>query len=243
MNSSESQAAVPSPASGQGMGSVQEPGAEVRTCWGEIGVYGNGSCAKLRACIHCRNCPVYSNAGARLLDRPLPRDYRRDWTKHFAQRKQLAVRNSTSALLFRLGAEWLALPTAAFQEVAERRRMHSLPHRRQGFVLGLANIRGELLICVSLGYLLGLERAPSPAMPRASCNRLLVANWDGFRFLFPVDEVHGTHRFDLQELKPPPATVAKSNPSYTQGVFFWQQKAVGFLDADLLFSAFNRSLT
>ena len=95
-----------------------------------------------------------------MLDRPLLPEYRREWTEHFAQPKQLAAPARASALVFRINAEWLALPTQAFQEVAERRPVHSLPHRRQGIVLGLVNIRGELLICVSLGHLLGLERTP-----------------------------------------------------------------------------------
>ena len=36
------------------------------------------------------------------------------------------------------------------------RTIHSLPHRRSGVVLGLANVRGELLVCVSLGQMLRL---------------------------------------------------------------------------------------
>src|SRR5438045_1523494 len=139
-------------------GTAVEPCA----CWHKIGVYGDGSCPELKRFIHCRNCPVYSNAGLQLLDRPLPADYRRERTAHFAQEKKLPPPARTSALLFRLAAEWLALPTHAFQEVAERRPIHSLPHRRQGPVLGLVNIRGELLICVALGRLLGLGKIAPP---------------------------------------------------------------------------------
>jgi chemotaxis-related protein WspD len=219
------------------------PGVLARACWGKVGVYGDGSCPELRTHFHCRNCPVYSSAGAQLLDRPLPRDYRREWAEHFAQRKPVAAKLNTSVLLFRMGAEWLALPTLAIQEVAERRRIHSLPHRRQqGVILGVANIHGELVICASLGHFLGLEGMPSAGDLRVSCNRLLVAHWDGVRFLFPVHEIHGTHRFDLQDLKAPPFPSTKSHPSYTQGVFYWRQQPVGFLDADLLFPALNRSL-
>ena len=94
--------------------------------------------------------------------------------EHFAQPKQLAAPAKASALLFRINAEWLALPTQAFQEVAEHRLVHSLPHRRQGIVLGLVNIRGELLICVSLGHLLGLERTPPGQARRAG---LMIGSW------------------------------------------------------------------
>jgi len=219
------------------------PPVESDACWNEMGVHGDGSCRELPQHIHCRNCPVYSNAGVRLLDRPLPPEYRREWTQHFAQPKQLAAPRRNSAVLFRINAEWLALPTKAFQEVAERRPVHSLPHRRQGIVLGLVNVRGELLICVSLARLLGLEEVPPRQPPGATHERLLVAEWDGNRFVFPVDEIRGIHRFEMQELKAPPATLANSNFSHTQGVLYWQERAVGLLDANLLFSSLNRSLT
>src|ERR1051326_626571 len=212
-------------------------------CWQSIGVYGAGSCRELQKFVHCRNCPVYSHSALRLLERPLPQDYRAEWTAHFAKEQKLAPPVKTSAVLFRINAEWLALPTGAFQEVAERRRTHSLPHQRQSVVVGLVNVRGELLICVSLARLLGLEK-PSPRQTiRTTYDRLLVTNWEGSRLVFPVDEVHGTHRFEASEVQEPPATVAKSQPSYAQGVFLGQQKSVGLLDPSLLFSALNRSLS
>ena len=73
--------------------------------------------------------------------------------------------------------------------------------------------------------------------------RLLVANWDGQRLAFPVDEVYGIHRFEPQQLKQPPATVSKSRGTYARGILNWQQRAIGFLDAELLFSTLNRSLS
>jgi len=215
---------------------------ESPACWNEIGVQGDASCSKLPEAVHCRNCPVYSKAGVQLLDRPLLPEYRRAWTEHFAQEKALATPAKTSALLFRIGAEWLALPTQVFQEAAERRLVHSLPHRRQSLVLGLVNVRGELLICVSLGHLLGLDTPRIRGETRLTYDRLLVTNWDGHRFVFPADEVRGIHRFQMSDLTEPPATLAKSRLSYTQGILRWQGRAVGLLEADLLLSALNRSL-
>ena len=110
-------------------------------------------------------------------------------------------------------------------------------------MLGLANIRGELLICVTLGRLLGVEQKDQRERSSlAAYDRLMVVNWDDSRLAFPVDEVPGIHRFQAQELKEAPATVARSNPTYTQGVFLWQERAVGLLDAALLFTTLNRSL-
>ena len=215
----------------------------ISACWNQIGVHGNGSCPELQKFIRCRNCPVYSNAAVRLLDRPLLPQYRKDWTEHFARPKQLAAPAKASALVFRIGEEWLGLGTQAFQEVAERRPVHSLPHRQGGIVLGLVNIRGELLICVSLGRLLGLEHTLPGHAARRTYDRLLVTGWDGNRLVFPADEVRGIHRFQVSELTEPPATLAKSNFSYTQGLLSWAGRTVGLLDAERVFSALNRSLT
>jgi chemotaxis-related protein WspD len=228
-------------ASSQAPPPVAEP--EITSCWSEVGVYGDGSCPELPKFVHCRNCPQYTNAGVLLLSRALPADYRREWTEHFASQKKLRESSKASAVLFRIQGEWLALPTQAFQEVAERRPVHSLPHRRRTIVLGLVNVRGELLVCVSLGHMLGLEKMPAPEMLRAAYHRLLVGNWEGNRVAFPVDEVHGPQRFHPEELRTPPATVAKSSPTYTRSILYWRQRAVGLLDADLLFGTLNRTLT
>jgi chemotaxis-related protein WspD len=230
------------PASGPELKPGAKPG-EIAPCWNQIGVQGDRSCPELQKFVHCRNCPVYSSAGMALLNRPLPAQYRRAWSEHFAQEKKLQSPANSSALLFRISGEWFALPTRAFQEVAERRRVHSLPHRRQGLVLGLVNIRGELLLCISLGHLLGVERLPQREELRTAHHRLLVANWEGNRLAFPVDEVQGTHRFHTQDLKAPPATVAKAGGSYTQGILVWRERRAGYLNAEALFASLNRSLT
>ena len=203
---------------------------------------GDGSCPELKTHIHCRNCPVYAAAGARLLDRALAADYRHAWAAHFARPKAAVAAGTFSVVLFRIGAEWLSLPTPAFQEVAELRRIHSIPHRRKGTLLGLVNVRGELLLCVSLARVLGQAPAPSPGNGHATYERLLVTAWESQRLVFPVDEVHGVLRFEADQLREPPVTLAKSGTSYTRGVLPWQGRMVLCLDAELLFPALNQSL-
>jgi len=230
---------LPAPA---GLDTAAETGAEITACWSDCGVYGDGSCLELQKFIHCRNCPVYSAAGVRLIDRALPFNYRQEWTQYFAEGKRLPEASNASAILFRLQNEWLALPTHSFQEIAEKRPIHSLPRQPKGIVLGLANVRGELVICISVGHLLQIEKIASLESVRTSYRRLLVVNWEKTKLAFPVDEVHGPHRFHPQELKSPPSTAARANPRYAQGVLHWQNRAVGLLDTDLLISSLNRCL-
>jgi chemotaxis-related protein WspD len=219
------------------------PAAPHRDCWNTIGVAGDQSCRELPRTIHCHNCAIYAAAAAQFLDRPLPPEYRREWAAHFAREKKIAAPAKTSALIFRIGNEWLGMPTPAFQEIAERRALHSLPHRRRGVVLGLINVRGELLICAALSKLLGLEDTSHHQRRIAVFDRILVANWSGQRFAFPVDEVHGVHRFHSADLREPPATVARSGVNCAIGVFPWRHHTVGYLEPESLFAALNRNLT
>ncbi|MEO6276304.1 chemotaxis protein CheW [Roseateles sp.] len=135
------------------------------------------------------------------------------------------------------------MPTPTFAEVAELRSIHSLPNRRSGVVLGLTNVRGELLVCVSLGTVLGLDTPESNRdRQRIAQRRLLVIGGDGERMAFPVDEVHGIHRIDLHDLKEVPGTVARATAPYSKAIFAWQQNTVGLLNERLLLHTLSRSL-
>lgn len=224
---------------------AKSPELAVIDCWKTIGVQGDGSCKELLVHIHCRNCPVYSAAASRMLDRERSVAAVDEATRLFASEKLGDERADQSAFLFRVGGEWLALPTAVLDEVADLRAIHSLPHRRSGVVLGLVNVRGELLVCVSLAQLLGIEplaEAHASRTQRIVHRRLLVIHNESGRLAFPADEVHGAQRFDDHELKPVPATVAKAGACYSKAMLAWREHAVGLLDDQLLFHSLNRSL-
>jgi chemotaxis-related protein WspD len=217
--------------------------AAVKDCWNLIGVRGDASCAELAVHVHCRNCPIYSSAAARLLDSEPPADYVRAWTQQTRQARNGAERAPVSALLFRVGAEWLALATNVLTEIASPRPIHSLPHRRGSVVLGLTNVRGALLACVSLRDLLGIAAGAAPDdKPGRAVERLLVMQRDGVRAACPVDEVHGVERFLERDLGAVPATVAGAESRLTRSILTWQRRTVGLLDEQTLFKAVERSL-
>jgi chemotaxis-related protein WspD len=213
---------------------TRKPSGKMPDCWDEIGVNGDRSCAELKQHIHCRNCPVYAEAGLKLLDRELPAGYREEWTRRFAELKTAAAAKTESVVIFRVGAEVLALPTGVFQEVSERRLIRSLPLPRGDFILGLANVRGELLVCLSLEHLLGTQAGgASLAGRRAAYDRLMIARRHGFRLAFPVDKVFGVHHFQAQEI------LKAAGPALTCGTLYWDGQAVGLLDAERLFGSLN----
>ena len=218
--------------------------AIVVDCWNKIGVHGDGSRAKLEQHIHCRNCPTYRAAALALLDREIPAAYLDERTHHFARGSRVEERDSESIVVFRLGDEWLGLPTGVFSEFVKLRVIHSLPHRRNGVLLGLTNVRGELLICVSLEKVLGIATATrtKKQQPRAVYQRLVVIHDKDSRIVFPVDEIHGIHKFHRSEFTQVPATVAKATATLTKAMLPWENQAIGCLDDQLLFYTLNRSL-
>ena len=217
----------------------------INDCWNKIGVWGNADCPELKKHIHCRNCPTYSTAATHLLNGMPPSHYLDEWTNFIAQERQVKESDTHSALIFCVGSEWLALSTKVFKEVANFKMIHSLPHRRKDIVLGIVNIRGELLICVSLLQALGLEKARETGRDKSHVtrHRLLVINDEGKRLAFPVDEVGGIHHFSPKEVKEVPSTIARATAVHTTGVLSWQNRSVGCLDAQLLFYTLNKGLS
>ena len=214
---------------------------EIDTCWNRIGIWGDRSCHELVTHLHCRNCGIFCSAAATLLDREPPEGYRAEWTARIAQPRQQKLAGTLSIVIFRIGIEWLALPSKLFLEVTDLRPIRSLPHRRNDdTVRGVVNIRGELLLCISPATLLGFEVQPEGKKQRTVHPRMLVLSHKGNRAVFPVDEVHVGRRYHPDELQPLPSTVGLAAAAYTLGLISWEGINVGVLDSDLLFYTLGR---
>jgi chemotaxis-related protein WspD len=224
-------------------------------CWNRIGVRGDRSCPELQQHVHCRNCPVQRAVGADLLAQHVPGDYTAQWTEHVSRPLKQTDRDTTSAVIFRIGSEWLALPAAATQEISNLKPIHRVPHRTSGVVLGVVNVRGELLTCVSLARVFGLENETAPTSSGGSApsggpgpsallarKRLLVIRRKDLRAACPVDYVDGVHRYAPAALSPVPTTVAKAGTRYSRALLAWREQTVGILDEELLFPALKRGM-
>ncbi|ANN69757.1 chemotaxis protein CheW [Bordetella bronchialis] len=211
----------------------------VDDCWNRIGVRGDRSCARLREYVHCRQCPVYATAGQRLLHRLAASVASGDVT-HDAPAAVPAQADSraadeasgaepaTSLLVFRLHAEWLALPVAALAEVTPPRPIHGLP-RRAGIVLGVCNVRGRLVPCISLAALLELAPPPAATGDHRPAGRMLVMSTHTGPIVIPVDEVAGIQSYPARAIGPVPDTLAGAR--LAAGVVRYRDRAVGLLDS------------
>ncbi|KVO07319.1 chemotaxis protein CheW [Burkholderia ubonensis] len=240
------------------------PARRIDDCWNRIGTRGDGTCPRLAAHARCLNCPVFAQAAATLLDRPLSdADFaeaaRTAHEAHDTLKAHKAPPDARAddanapqtALAFRIADEWLGLPVPALRQIDGPRPIHPLPHRRNGVVLGLVNVRGTLTIAASLGALLsldlgldlGLEHdAAGRHAPRHAHARLLVVEHRGDTVALPVDEVEGVLRFAASALLPAPTTLAHAATMHTRGLLAWRDTTLGLLDADRVFDSLARSL-
>ena len=229
------------------------PASAIDDCWRRIGVTGDRTCPLLATHITCRNCPVYAQAALVLLDTlaidPIVQPASDSNTPiDPSSADRLA---GESYMVFRVGDEWLALPTAALGEVTAPALVHSLPHRRHAALIGVAAVRGALLTCISLALLFG-ESAESAESAESNgrggqdaqrAARFLILGQGRNAIALPVAEVAGVERVTQDVLLPLPATLARASARYSRALFDFNGHSVGLLDADLLRQALTRSLS
>ena len=209
--------------------------APIDDCWNRIGVIGDQSCPKLVQHVHCRNCEVYSGAAQRNLQRAVGTGYLQEWAGHFREPENLVAARDQSVLVFRIGREWLALPTRMCQSVAPTARPHRLPHRNAPGLLGVVNVGGKLQPAVALATLIGIDEHDEQAQAgRHSFARLLLLQVDDQDFALPVADLHGILRYGAFDLQAPAATINKGLSRYLEGVLTRDGMHVGVLDAALV---------
>ncbi len=212
-------------------------------CWNTVGVRGTATCEKLTAVAHCRNCPEYIAAGRMLLDRDVPDGAPEEWARLIAEPRQARQPVTVSVVVFRIGAEWLALKTELFEQVVTVRVVHNVPSRTNRVFQGLVNIDGELLLCFSAGEALGLENANGDASSAKRHRRLLVVARGGQRLAFPVEEVLGVRALSPDHLAPVPATLANAPGAVTTSIFSVGEYRVGLLNEERFFERMTKALT
>jgi chemotaxis-related protein WspD len=209
---------------------------DTAACRNTIGVWGDRSCTELALHGHCRNCPVFARAGRALLERTAPAGYLEEWHERIATPRGVEERGARlSLIIFRLGSEWYALPTARVREVLDPLQPHRVPHRNHPAFRGLVNVRSELLPCVDLQRLIGAGgEATSGAGAWA---RTFLIERDGAAWCFESPEIDRIEQVSESTLRIPPVSLELANPAFTSHLFAGERGDTGLLDDELLFHA------
>jgi len=182
-------------------------------------------------------------AAQRHLARPVDDAYLRDWAEHFRAPESAGEQADASAIVFRIGAEWLALPTALCLKVAPQALPHRLPHRNARGLRGIVNVGGQLYPCVDLAELLGIDAGGGTARTgRHTFARLLLVRWEDQAYALPVPDLHGIVSYAGSRVLPPAATIGRSVQRYLAGVLPERDMQIGLLDTGLVGHQLARTL-
>ena len=217
------------------MSNLEKNSAELN-CWSEIGDWGNGTCPKLDEYGRCKYCSIYILSGRKLFDRPITDELISEWTEIVSKPKEIKNPNTVSVVIFRIASEWLAIETQCFQEVTDRKFIHTVPYRTNSYFQGICNINGELLLSFSLSKILGLLPATS------ELKKMVVLKNQSNRYIFEVDEFDCVSSIPNDMLQKPPVTISKSVDAHISAIFNFKNNRIGLLDSTKLFTAFKEVL-
>lgn len=208
--------------------------SSVNHCWNTRGVWSQASdkCEQLVEYIHCRNCPIFSNEGKRVLDRVAPTGYLKEWRKSLSAKKKIVKADIAAVLAFRVGNEWFAIPAQCLHEVTERRTIHRIPGNNNNDISGVVNIGGEVRVCYSLESILGVKCDPEydSKDEEASVKRFIVALLGDHYYVFCVNQVSGLCWYGNDDLSSVPATLAYKSGSMLLGLISHNENKIAILD-------------
>lgn len=114
--------------------------------------------------------------------------------------------NEMEVLVFSLRGGWFGVNVAKVREVIRPVPLVASPHRHAS-VMGMFNIRGNVLPVVDLAGHLGLSgQGWGRAGEAAPEGRVIITEFNGFRCGFRVDTVDQIHRVSWSSVKPAPDT-------------------------------------
>lgn len=129
-------------------------------------------------------------------------------------------------LVFSLGKESYCIDVRQAKEVMrmpETTRVPNVP----AFVLGAANLRGEIISILDMHYFFGLE-----PMGKSQEVRVIVTDLSGESVGLRVDRVQDTIGIDEEEVQAPLATLKGKLANYTKGQVARGEDILIFLDLE-----------
>ncbi len=131
---------------------------------------------------------------------------------------------------FRLAGQEFALPIADVKETIRPRPVTPVFHTPD-FVLGLVNLRGEVVAVLDVARILGLRPTEIGAESR------VVVVKRGPKAGIVVDSLSEVRTIDADSIRPPPATLDRQIAGYLRGVVALEAGPVSVIDLEHVFDA------
>ena len=119
---------------------------------------------------------------------------------------------SIEVIEFLLADESYGIETNFVREVYPLKELTPLPGTPL-FILGITNVRGEVLSVIDLPRFFGL-----PEMAAMDLNKLIIVRQESMEFGIRVDDVSGVRLIPLAEIQRPPSTLTGIGAEFVRGV-------------------------
>ncbi|MBN2405021.1 MAG: purine-binding chemotaxis protein CheW [Coriobacteriia bacterium] len=135
-----------------------------------------------------------------------------------------------SLLLFRLADEWYAIRNEDVREIYNEYSVTPIP-RVPDYILGVVNIRGEIVSVTHLATLMRIPQHPDHA-PDAQQPSAIVASTDECVSALIVDEIGDIVEVASSELEPPLSVVDRGHADWVSGSVYLDGRLVGVIDLE-----------
>jgi len=133
-------------------------------------------------------------------------------------------------LLFSLGEEWYAFPIEGVREIYNDYKVTRIP-RVPEFVLGVVNVRGEIVSVTDLGAMMRvpsrIQRGIEDELPSA----IIVAN-DSCVTAVVVDEIGDIVDVPYDAVEPALSTLDKAQAEFVAGSVYIGERLIGIVNLD-----------
>jgi len=144
-----------------------------------------------------------------------------------SQPAQTEIHSDTVELAsFYIGEALCGMDILKVQEINKLIEMTRVPQAPE-YVLGILNLRGEIVTIVDLGKKLGLK---STGMSDKMRN--IIVNSNGEHIGLMVEKISDVIQAELEKVEAPPANIGGVQGKYFTGVFKTEDRLIGILDVE-----------
>ncbi len=140
--------------------------------------------------------------------------------------KDEAVKDRTPIARFLISGEWYGLDVRKIREVLEIKKISWVPGT-PNYVLGVVNLRGEILSIIDLGRYFGLDGSS-----RTVDSRIIVVEANRVEAGLLVDFVSDIIQVEPEEIQPPLVTLNRIKSEYIHGEISFEDKLIAMLNLE-----------
>jgi purine-binding chemotaxis protein CheW len=127
---------------------------------------------------------------------------------------------------FFVGEALCGMDILKVQEINKLIEMTRVPQAPE-YVLGILNLRGEIVTIIDLGKKLGLK---STELNHKTRN--IIVNSNGEHIGLMVEQISDVVQAEWEKVEPPPANIGNVQGKYFTGVFKTEDRLIGILDVE-----------